>query len=122
HDFAPQHPFNRWLTTHEFRLIRTTYLPQLTLTMTELSDTHAAVLSAAQVLANPKLCQQLSTWAYQDYAQTHRDNPVISQSPDEWQARIFKDQILEAPLVLMANDHLEAWLFSFADSPTSAAI
>ena len=41
---------------------------------------------------------------------------------DEWQARIFKDQILEAPLVLMANDHLEAWLFSFADSPTSAAI
>jgi len=121
-DFAPQHPFNLWLTKHEFYLIRTTYLPQLTLTTTGLPDAHATVLSAAQVLANPKLCQQLSAWAYQDYAQTHLNKPVISQSPEAWQARIFRDQILEAPLALMVNEHLEAWLFSFADSPTSVAI
>ncbi|MCF7523091.1 hypothetical protein L3X07_06535 [Levilactobacillus brevis] len=62
-DFAPQHPFNHWLTQHDLHPIRTTYLPQLTLSTTTWPDRypcHATILSAAQVLADSDLCQQLS--------------------------------------------------------------
>lgn len=104
-DYAPQHPFNKWLVAQGFRLTEKMTEPFLSLSAFKTNPpsilTTNRLVTASQLLAQQKLWQQVAQISLTHYRQDHPNNPVGEITLADWQALLRNQLIEQVPTVLL---------------------
>lgn len=118
-DYAPQLTFNSLAKKHYFKLIRTTIEPTLDLNLLSkkntVLDNGYQILTLEELEKNFSLLNELTQICFNDYKINHRVNPVAELSCSQWSSLIYKDQLKNAPLLLVYNNKILAYCFLFED-------
>nr|WP_252893128.1 hypothetical protein [Lentilactobacillus otakiensis] len=115
-DYAPQHPFNNWLTRRQFQLVKSTFTANLEMRGLSLSQgsTSQAVKTFAEISSDAALYQHVLQKSMAEYSGKPTFNPAIGVPIDDWQALISHNQIVDAPFAVMdQNDTLTAFSFLY---------
>lgn len=114
-DYAPQHPFNQWLTTKHFRLVQTALTATVGLGSLSLNAPVAsgALKTFAEASSQDSLYQPVLERSMREYAGKPTFNPAITMLLPDWSALISHRQISTAPFALIQDDQLVAFSFLY---------
>ncbi|KRK87057.1 hypothetical protein [Lentilactobacillus sunkii] len=115
-DYAPQHPFNKWLSSRRFHLVNTELtaeLPLANLSLGKISQpADGTLLSAGELSKQPDLYKSVLTTSQEEYDHQQTFNPAISIPQADWKVLMSHDQLQEAPFAIL-GDHHQIAAFSF---------
>ncbi|EHO49900.1 hypothetical protein [Lentilactobacillus kisonensis] len=126
-DYAPQHTFNQWLTHQGFRLTEKAVQPTLRLSEVTIPEPDkpldGQLLTAAQLLTQENLWQQIAQSSLSHYQAQHPNNPVANISLNDWQQLLSANLIPQAPVVLLdADNHFESTCFLYQQAKGQAML
>ncbi|GAA2981704.1 hypothetical protein [Lentilactobacillus parakefiri] len=114
-DYAPQHPFNQWLSTRGFHLVQTKLIATVDLIGLSLGNPvgPGTLKTFAEISRQDQLYQHILGQSMSQYAGKPAFNPAITISLPDWSALISHRQMSTAPFALIQDGHLAAFSFLY---------
>ncbi|WP_375686920.1 hypothetical protein [Lentilactobacillus kefiri] len=115
-DYAPQHPFNKWLTSRHFRLVNSEMTADLPLGKLSLGNANQPqnieLISFGKLFQQPDLSKTVLETSQAEYRNQQSFNPAAPVAQTDWDVLVSHNAIQTCPFAVLDNDHSIA-AFSF---------